>query len=311
MQEGSKKAIAAAFFANLGIAIAKFVGFLITASAGLLAESLHSVADTGNQGLLLLGSKRSVRKPSDKHTFGYGRERYFWAFVVAMVLFSLGGLFAIYEGVNKFRHPHETEYLVVAIAILGFAVLLESFSLYTAVKETRKVAATKSLWHFIRETRQPELPVVLLEDIGAEIGLVVALTGVSLTAATGNPRWDAVASIVIGVVLVLIAVFLAVETKSMLIGESATAVDELRVRDAISSNPTVRHIIHLRTQHLGPDQILVAAKLEFDSALDVPGLARAIDSVEVDIRKVLPTAEKIFIEPDILRTDTTIEPEAR
>ncbi|NBO53694.1 MAG: cation transporter [Actinobacteria bacterium] len=301
MQEGSKRAILAAFVANLGIAIAKFIGFLITASAGLLAEAFHSVADTGNQGLLLLGSARGKKKPTKIHPFGYGRERYFWAFVVAMVLFTLGGLFAIYEGINKFRHPHETEYLAVAIGVLGVAVVLESLSLRTAIRESRRLAGQTPLWRFIRDSRQPELPVVLLEDIGAEIGLVVALLGVTLTAITDNPRWDALASIVIGLVLVVIALFLARETKSLLIGESITKSNEDDIVLAIEQNPSVRRIIHLRTQHLAPEQVLVTVKIEFDNALNMHELALAIDSVEVDIRALLPTADKIFIEPDIYR----------
>ena len=307
MQEGSKKAIAAAFIANLGIAIAKFVGFLITASAGLLAESFHSLADTGNQGLLLLGSSRGKREPSTRHPFGYGRERYFWAFVVAMILFSLGGLFAIFEGVSKFRHPHETEYLGLAIAVLALAVVLESMSLATAVRETRKIAGRTRLFHFIRESRQPELPVVLLEDIGAETGLVVALFGVVMTSITGNPRWDAVASIVIGVILVVIAMFLASETKSLLIGESVSDTDAEKLVKAIEDQPDVMRIIHIRTQHLSPEQVLVAAKIEFRHSLSNPELAQAIDAVEAQIRLAVPTAEKIFIEPDIFRGENTSE----
>lgn len=303
MQEGSKKAILAAFVANLGIAIAKFIGFLVTASAGLLAEALHSVADTGNQGLLLLGSARGKKQPSETHPFGYGRERYFWAFVVAMVLFSLGGVFAIYEGINKFRHPHETEYLAVAIGVLSVAVVLESLSLRTAIRESRRLAGPTPLWRFIRDSRQPELPVVLLEDIGAEIGLLVALFGVTLTAITDDPRWDALGSIVIGLVLVVIALFLARETKSLLIGESIIKSDEDDLVRTIEKNPLVKRIIHLRTQHLAPEQVLVTVKLEFDNTLNMQELALAIDSVEADIRAILPTADKIFIEPDIYRSE--------
>lgn len=303
MQEGSKKAILAAFVANLGIAIAKFIGFLVTASAGLLAEALHSVADTGNQGLLLLGSARGKKQPSETHPFGYGRERYFWAFVVAMVLFSLGGVFAIYEGINKFRHPHETEYLAVAIGVLSVAVVLESLSLRTAIRESRRLAGPIPLWRFIRDSRQPELPVVLLEDIGAEIGLLVALFGVTLTAITDDPRWDALGSIVIGLVLVVIALFLARETKSLLIGESIIKSDEDDLVRTIEKNPLVKRIIHLRTQHLAPEQVLVTVKLEFDNTLNMQELALAIDSVEADIRAILPTADKIFIEPDIYRSE--------
>ena len=176
MTDGSRKAIIAAFFANLGIALAKFVGYLLTSSAGLLAEAAHSLADTGNQGLLLLGGKRARREADVEHPFGYGRERYFWAFVVALVLFSMGGLFALYEGISKVRHPHETENLYIAVGILLFAIALESYSLRTAVKESRHVKPkTMGWWKFIRTAKQPELPVVLLEDIGAEIGLFFAL----------------------------------------------------------------------------------------------------------------------------------------
>ena len=221
--------------ANLGIAIAKFAGFLITSSAGLLAEAAHSLADTGNQALLLLGGKRAARSSDHEHPFGYGRERYFWAFVVALVLFSMGGLFALYEGIEKVRHPHETENLPVAIGILLFAILLESYSLRTAVVEARHVKpAGTSWWQFIRRTKTPELPVVLLEDIGAEIGLFLALTGVLLAHYTEEPRWDAVGSIAIGVLLVVIAIVLAIEMKGLLIGESAGADAETAIIAAMT-----------------------------------------------------------------------------
>ena len=188
MTDGSRKAIIAAFFANLGIALAKFVGYLLTASAGLLAEAAHSLADTGNQGLLLLGGKRARRQADVEHPFGYGRERYFWAFVVALVLFSMGGLFALYEGISKVRHPHETENLHIAVGILVFAIALESYSLRTAVKESRHVKPkTMGWWKFIRTAKQPELPVVLLEDIGAEIGLFFALGGVLIAVGDRQP----------------------------------------------------------------------------------------------------------------------------
>ena len=223
MTEGSKKAIIAAFFANLGIAIAKFVGFLITSSAGLLAEAFHSLADTGNQGLLMLGGKRAARKPDAEHPFGYGRERYFWAFVVALVLFSLGGMFALYEGFSKLRHPHEVENLGVAIGILVFAICLETYSLRTAYREAKvHKDPGESWWRYIRTEKSPELPVVLLEDIGAEIGLFMALTGVLLAHFTDEPRWDALGSIAIGALLVVIAITLAIEMKGLLVGESAS-----------------------------------------------------------------------------------------
>jgi cation diffusion facilitator family transporter len=301
--DGSRRAILAAFFANLGIAVSKFVGFLLTGSAGLLAEAGHSVADTGNQALLLLGGRRAQRAPDPEHPFGYGRERYFWAFVVALVLFSMGGLFALYEGIRKVQDPHETENLAIAIGILLVALALESFSLRTAVREAqRHKAATMSWWRYIRTSKQPELPVVLLEDIGAEIGLMFALGGVVMAEVTGDPRWDAVGSIAIGVLLVVIASVLAVEMKGLLIGESASTMDQTAVRSAIEGTEQVVRLIHLRTEHLGPDELLVAAKVEFDHALSLEGVAAAIDAVEARVRAAVPTARLIYLEPDLFRS---------
>jgi cation diffusion facilitator family transporter len=303
MQEGSRKAILAAFFANLGIAIAKFVGFLITRSAGLLAEAGHSLADTGNQALLLLGSSRAKKAPTPDHPFGYGRERYFWAFVVALVLFSMGGLFALYEGIQKLIHPHEAESLGVAIGILLLAICLEGFSLRTAVKETRHIKPKgMSYWKFIRAAKQPELPVVLLEDVGAMIGLVLALGGVVLARITHNARWDAAGSISIGVLLVVIAGVLAVEMKGLLIGEAASTATDEQIRASLGGAPHVNKLIHLRTEHLGPDELLVTAKLEFDRDLTVAGLAEAIDGAEAALRARVPIARLVYIEPDIARS---------
>lgn len=302
MQEGSRKAIIAAFVANLGIAIAKFVGFLITGSAGLLAEAFHSAADTGNQGLLMLGAKRAQRAATPRHPFGYGRERYFWSFVVALVLFSLGGMFAIYEGISKLQHRHQTENLPVAIGILVFAVVLESYSLMTAVKEANHVKPAKtSWWNFIRHAKSPELPVVLLEDTAAEIGLLFALGGVVLSELTHNPRWDAVGSLAIGLLLVAVAFILGVEMKGLLMGEAASPEQEDAINAAMAGNGQVNHVIHMRTQHLGPDELLVGAKLEFNRGLSIEELADAIDSVEVDIRQAVPIARVIYIEPDLTR----------
>ncbi len=308
MTEGSKKAIFAAFFANLGIAIAKFVGFLITSSAGLLAESIHSLADTGNQGLLMLGGKRAARQPDAEHSFGYGRERYFWAFVVAVVLFSVGGMFALYEGISKLRHPHEVENLGVAIAILVFAICLESYSLRTAYREAKAHKdPDDSWWQFIRHEKAPELPVVLLEDIGAEIGLFMALTGVLLAHFTEEPRWDALGSIGIGVLLVVIAITLAIEMKGLLIGESASPDNVDQISAALTATPNVRGVIHMKTQHIGPDELIVAAKLEFDPAISIPELAASIDAAERAIRAAVPIAKLIYLEPDLRRAadDTT------
>ena len=305
MQDGSRKAIIAAFCANLGIAIAKLIGFVITGSAGLLAEAGHSVADTGNQGLLLLGSKRAQRSADEDHPFGFGRERFFWAFVVALVLFSMGGLFALYEGIDKLRHPHETDNAVVAFVILGLAVALETFSLRTALRESKHLRNGRTLWQFIRTSKQPELPVVVLEDIGAELGLLFALGGLVLSEVTGNPRWDAAGSLAIGVLLVLIAAVLAVEMKGLLIGEAAEPQQVDALRSAFAAGEPVRRVIHLRTEHLGPEELLVAAKLEFDPSLTFVALAEAIDDAERRARTAVPSARLIYIEPDVYRADGT------
>ena len=306
MQEGSRKAIIAAFFANLGIAIAKFTGFLITRSAGLLAESAHSLADTGNQALLMLGSKRGKRPADQAHPFGYGPERYFWAFVVALVLFSMGGLFALYEGINKLRHPHEVENAAVAFGILLLAICLETFSLRTAVKEANHVRLPGASWaSFIRSSKSPELPVVLLEDVGAEIGLMFALSGLILAEVTGNPRWDAIGSIAIGVLLVAIAIVLAKEMKPLLIGEAASDTDLEQITAALESSASVSSIIHMRTMHLGPDNLLLAVKIDFDHSLSIEQLAKAIDQAETAVRAAVPRATSIYIEPDIRRQHST------
>lgn len=301
MHDGSRKAIIAAFFANLGIAIAKFTGFILTGSAGLLAEAGHSVADTGNQGLLMFGSKRGSRPADRAHPFGYGPERYFWSFIVALVLFSMGGLFALYEGIQKVSNPHEIESAGIAYGILGLSIVLETFSLRTAVKEANHVRDGRSWWNFIRTAKAPELPVVLLEDVGAEIGLLCALGGLSLAEVTGNARWDAVGSIAIGVLLVVIAIILAVEMKGLLIGEAASDENLDKINASLATADKVNRIIHLRTMHLGPDQLLVAAKLDFDPSLTVGDLATAIDDAEAGLRAAVPIATTIYIEPDILR----------
>lgn len=302
MHEGSKRAILAAFFANLGIAIAKFVGFGITASASMLAEAVHSVADASNQGLLLLGGRRAARAATVQHPFGYGRERYFWAFVVAMVIFSLGALFALYEGEEKLRHPHEIDSPLVAITILSVAIVFEAFSLRTAVQESRLAKGSASWSTFIRHSKSPELPVVLLEDIGALFGLVFALAGVVLADITGNPRFDAAGTLAIGVLLAVIAITLMMEMKSLLIGESATPAMEKQTSDAVNGRPEVKRLIHMRTQHLGPDELLVALKVELDGGLDVPGMGQAIDALETDVRATVPAARIIYVEPDLARS---------
>ena len=299
MQEGSKKAILAAFLANSAIAVSKFVGFLLTGAASMLAESVHSVADAGNQGLLFLGGARARKTATPEHPFGYGRERYFWSFVVALVLFTLGGLFALYEGIEKLRHPHEIEGAGIAFGILIVAIVVEAFSFRTAIKESLHVKGPESWWQFIRRSKSPELPVVLLEDLGALTGLVFAVMGLGMAEITGNPRWDAVGSIAIGLLLGVIAIILVIEMKGLLIGEGASPAVTDKISAAMASSDHVLNVIHLRTQHIGPDELLVGAKVAFDTSLDVPGLAVAINECEHRVRTAAPTARIIYIEPDV------------
>ncbi len=300
-QGGSTKAIFAALFANAGIAMAKFVGFLITGSSSMLAESVHSVADTSNQGLLLLGQKRAEREATRLHPFGYGRSRYFYSFVVALVLFTLGSVFALYEGIHKISQPEELSSPVVAVVILLVAIGLEGYSLRTAVHESRPFKGSGSWWQFIRTSRSPELPVVLLEDTGALAGLGFALAGVGLTVATGDPIWDGVGTVSIGLLLGVIATVLIVEMKSLLIGEGATPAEDAAIRAALTGEGLDR-IIHLKTQYLGPDELLVAAKIAVEAGDSTGTLAAAIDAAEARVRAAVPAARVIYLEPDLDRT---------
>jgi cation diffusion facilitator family transporter len=309
MSDGSRRAILAAFFANLGIACAKFAAWGATGSASMLAEGVHSLADTGNQGLLLLGSARARRSPDAEHPFGYGTERYFWAFVVAIVLFLMGGLFAIWEGIDKLRHPHEISSAAWAVGVLLVGIVFEGFSLRTAVVESNRLRRSSSWWSFVRGSKKPELPVVLLEDTGALLGLMLALAGVLLSVCLHDPRFDAAASAAIGTLLCGISVLLSIEMKSLLIGESASSRDLLAIRHALATTPRVRHVIHLRTLHLGPDQLLVGAKLELDASLDFAGVASVINRAEAAVRASVPTVRIIYLEPDIHDADTPARPE--
>ena len=299
MAGGSTKAVVAAMVANAGIAIAKFVAFLFTGASSMLAESIHSVADTGNQGLLLFGAARARRSATPEHPFGYGRTRYFWAFIVAMVLFLLGGLFSLFEGYEKLRDPHEIESLGWAIGVLGFGIVIEGYSFSVAIREANAVRGKRSWWGFIRHSKQPELPVVLLEDAGAMFGLVIAMVAVLLAFFTGEPVWDAIGTLVIGALLVVIAIVLAIEMKGLLIGEAAGASDLDRIQRALVDGGEVRRIVHMRTQHLGPDELLVGAKLEFDPGLSGADLAEAVDRVEGRVREVVPIARVIYLEPAV------------
>jgi cation diffusion facilitator family transporter len=297
------RAVIAALLANAGIAAAKFGGFAVTGSASMLAESVHSLADTGNQGLLLLGARRARRAPTPQHPFGYGRERFFWSFVVAMMLFSLGGMFAIYEGVSKIRSPHTLESPAVAIGILLIAVVLESLSFRTAFIEASQVKEpSMSWWMFIRHSKQPELPVVLLEDSGALAGLLIALAAVTASIITDDPLYDAIGTLSIGVLLVVIAAILAVEMKGLLIGEAASESDQQAIAAAIEIEPAVKRLIHMRTEHIGPDELLVGAKIELVDGLDVEEVVDVVNRVEVSVRRAVPSARMLYLEPDIFRT---------
>ncbi len=300
MASGSTKAILAALFANLSIAIAKFVGYAFTSSSSMLAEAIHSVADTSNQALLLLGSRRAARDATPQHPFGFGRERYFWSFIVALVLFTLGGLFAIYEGVHKLGETsHEVSNVGWAIGILVLGIFLEGYSFLTAVKASRPLKGKASWWEFIRHSRTPELPVVLLEDFGALMGLVLALLGISIAAITGDSRWDAYGTIAIGALLVVIAAVLVLEMKSLLMGESARAPMRATIVSAIEDSADVKRILHMRTLHIGPDELLVAAKVHLKQGLDTAGVAAAINQAERRIRDAVSLTCMIYLEPDL------------
>jgi cation diffusion facilitator family transporter len=299
---GGTKAIIAALLANAGIALAKFVGYLVTGSSSMLAESVHSVADTSNQGLLLLGGKRAQRVATSDHPFGYGRDRYFYSFVVALLLFSLGSVFALYEGIHKLESHEPLTSPLVAVIILTVAIGLESYSFRTAIRESRPLKGKLSWWGFIRQSKSPELPVVLLEDFGALIGLVLALLGVGLAVLTGNPVFDALGTIAIGILLGVIAVILIVEMKSLLIGEGAAQPVLRRIVGAIEEGDPVQRVIHIRTQYLGPEELLVAAKIALAPCTTIEDVARTIDEAELRVRSAVPEARLIYLEPDLDRS---------
>ena len=298
--EGGTRAIVAALAANLGIAVTKFVAFLLTSSSSMLAESIHSMADSGNQALLLVGGRRSRRAATPEHPFGYGRERYIYAFIVAVVLFSVGGLFALYEGFHKVAHPEPIDsWQWVPVLVLVVAMALEFFSFRTAINESNEVRGEQSWPEFIRRAKAPELPVVLLEDFAALIGLGLALLGVGLTLLTDDGVWDGIGTLAIGVLLVTVAIVLAVETKSLLLGEGASAEDVMAIRSALEADDSVERVIHMRTLHLGPDELLVAAKIAVRHDDTATQVARAIDAAEARIRDAVPIARVIYLEPDI------------
>lgn len=296
---GGTKAIIAAFLANSGIALTKFIAWFFSGSASMLAEAVHSVADAGNQLLLILGGRQAKKKADQEHPFGYGRERYVYAFVVAIILFSVGGIFSIYEGVDKLQHPHELENWWLPLLVLSIAIVLESFSLRTAVVESNHVRGRQSWVQFVRHAKAPELPVVLLEDIAALLGLVFAFIAVSLTVLTGNPLFDAIGTLMIGILLIVVAIVLGIETKSLLVGEGATEADHDKIERAILAGPEADRIIHMKTLYLGPDELLVAAKVGFHGDQRLLEVSTATNVIEQRIREAVPAARVIYVEPDV------------
>ena len=299
--EGSAKAIVAALTANIGIAATKFVAAAFSGSASMLAEGIHSLADSGNQILLIVGGKRSRREATKSHPFGYGRSRYIYAFMVSIVLFSIGGMFSINEGLSKLHETHELENAWLPLTVLGVSICLESFSLYTALKAAKEERGSVSLAQYIRHAKSPELPVVLLEDMAALLGLALAFMGVGLTVVTHNPIWDAIGTLAIGGLLILVAVVLGIETSSLLVGEGATDGDHNKIVSAIESTPGVDSLIHIKTLYLGPDELMVAAKFAVAPKATATEVAKAIDAAEVRVRAAVPAARVIYLEPDILR----------
>ncbi len=295
------RAVFAALGANLGIAVTKFIAFLFTGSASMLAESVHSVADTGNQVLLLIGRDRSSRPPSDEHPFGFGRERYFYGFVVSVMLFTVGAAFSVYDGIHKIVHPEPIRSPQVALVVLALSAVLEGFSLRTGVGEANKVRGDRNWGTFIRRSKAPELPVVLLEDVAALIGLGFAFAGVTLSWITGNGRWDGAGSLAIGLLLAAAAAILAVEMKSLLIGEAASAEVQRMIITALEDGPEVDRVIHMRTVHMSPESILVAAKIAVRGTETAAQVAAGIDAAERRIRTAVPIAKMIYLEPDIYR----------
>jgi len=296
---GGSRAVVAALGANLAIAVAKFVAFAFSGSSSMLAEGVHSLADSGNQVLLLVGGRRARRAADSEHPFGYGRERYISGFLVSIVLFTLGGVFALYEGYEKVRHPHPVDDWYWPVGVLLFAMAAEGMSFRTAVREARHSKGGQSWAGYVRTAKAPELPVVLLEDLGALIGLVLALFGVVLAVVTHDGVWDGAGTLAIGALLVAIAVVLATETKSLLLGESAGPEALERIRAALVDGDSVYRVIHMRTLHLGPEELLVAAKIAVPAEATAAGVAATINAAEARVRAAEPSARVIYLEPDV------------
>jgi cation diffusion facilitator family transporter len=309
--DGGTKAVVAALTANLFIAVTKFGAWILTGASSMLAEAIHSVADSSNQVLLLVGGKRATKEATPEHPFGYGRERYIFSFIVAVVLFSVGGVFALYEAFHKYEEVHSgapSELLDggwwwVPLLVLGAAILAEGFSFRTAILESNRTRGTRSWGRFIRTAKAPELPVILLEDFAALLGLVFALFGVGMTLLTHNGYFDVIGTAMIGLLLVCVAIVLAVETKSLLLGEAATVEAVRRIEQAITSTEGVERVIHMKTMHLGPEEVLVAAKIAVSKCDRAGDVADIINSAERAIRAAEPVVTELFLEPDIYDPD--------
>ncbi len=312
--EGGTKAVVAALLANLGIAITKFIAFFLTGFSSMLAEAIHSLADSGNQVLLLLGGRKAKRAATPEHPFGYGRERYVYAFIVSIVLFSIGGLFALYEAYHKWHETHamhdfdpfsdehggSARWWWVPVVVLAVAIVLESFSFRTAILESNKVRGRRKWLEFVRGAKAPELPVILLEDLAALFGLVFAFLGVGLMLVTKNPLFDVIGTGLIGLLLVSVAIFLAIEMKSLLLGESASPEHIGRIVAAIESVDGIDRVIHQRTLHVGPEEVVVAAKVAVPAGTTVEDIADAINAAEVKAREAAPDLTLLmYLEPDI------------
>ena len=307
---GGSRAIIAALLANTGIAVTKFIAAALSGSTSMLAEGVHSVADAGNQVLLLVGKKRSEQAADAEHPFGYGRTRYVYAFIVAIVLFSVGGLYSLYEGIHKVQDPHplDATWWWLPFVVLAVAIGLESFSLRTAIKESNLVRGKQGWVSFVRRSKAPELPVVLLEDVAALIGLVLALIGVGLTAITGNGLFDGLGTLAIAALLIAVAIVLGIEMKSLLVGEGANPDDDVLIREAIEAHPKIVRLIHSKTLYVGPEELLVAAKVGFDADLPLSDVASAIDEIETAVRAAVPVARIIYLEPDVYRATAAAPP---
>ncbi|MCL1922526.1 MAG: cation diffusion facilitator family transporter [Propionibacteriaceae bacterium] len=312
-QPSGTKAVVAALAANISIALMKLIAFVLTRASSMLAEAIHSFADCTNQILLLLGTRSAKKKATDLHPFGFGRERYLSAFLVSMILFSMGGLFALYEAYRKIGEvrsgqPNEllhSTWWWVPLVVLAGATVAESLSLRTAVKESRPAKGSASWWRFIRRVKSPELPVILLEDVAALLGLIFAFIGVGMTLLTGWAGWDVIGTAAIGILLITVAIFLATETHSLLIGESASDEDIALITQALTSTEGIQRLIHMKTIHLSPDEVLVAAKIEITPGKTTDDVARIINEAEAAVRSASSVVGLMYLEPDLYRDPNT------